>query len=91
VTLTTSGTGTITYSGTITVGGIHGTITATLSGQVSSTSALNAPIKLTYTITGGTGVWAGATGSGVAFLQTSQSASGQDFMLSLGSAVPGNA
>jgi hypothetical protein len=71
----------------VTVGGIYGSVTATLSGQVSSSSDLNEPVKLTYTITGGTGAWAGATGSGVAFLQLSQTASGEGFILTFGNAT----
>lgn len=87
VNLTTSGTGPITYSGTVTVGGIHGSITVTLFGQVSSSAASNEPVKLTYEITGGTGVWVGATGSGVASLQLSQTDSGESFILTFGNAT----
>jgi hypothetical protein len=85
VTLTTSGTGTVTYSGTITIGGIHGTVTASLSGQVSGSSAQGASVDLTYTITGGTGAFAGATGTGAAVLQASTTPTGaQSYTLTFG-------
>ena len=43
-----------------------GTITVSLFGRVFGPSRLGVPIKLTYTIIGGTGAFAGVTGSGKA-------------------------
>jgi hypothetical protein len=56
----------VNYSGTVTLMASSGSITASLSGQVFGPTVLGAPIDLTYTITGGTGAFAGATGSGKA-------------------------
>jgi hypothetical protein len=50
----------------VTLVAISGSVTATLSGRVFGSTVLGAPIDLTYTITGGTGAFAGATGSGKA-------------------------
>ena len=66
--LTVSGAEPVKYKGTETLVGASGTITLTLSGQVFGPSFLGGPIHLTYTITGGTGAYQGATGSGKAVL-----------------------
>jgi hypothetical protein len=65
-TLTGSGAEPVNYSGTVTLVAASGSITTNLSGRVFGPTVLGAPIDLTYTITGGTGAFAGATGSGKA-------------------------
>jgi hypothetical protein len=74
----------VVYSGTVTLVGASGTITATLSGRVFGPSYLNQPIHLTYTITGGTGAFAGAKGSGQATYLASALSTTSSFTLTFG-------
>jgi hypothetical protein len=87
-TLASSGAEPADYRGTVTLVGASGTITASLFGQVFGPQSLVTPIDLTYTITGGTGAFAGATGSGkVVFSQRISSPAG-DVALTFGDATP---
>jgi hypothetical protein len=65
--LKTSGAEPVVYTGDITLVGATGSITASLSGRLFGPNRLGETIDLTYTITGGTGAFQGATGSGQAF------------------------
>src|SRR5262249_9440097 len=65
-TLAAWGAGRVKSAGRVPLVGAPGSITASLAGQVFGPSILGAPIDLTYTITGGTGAFKGATGSGKA-------------------------
>jgi len=65
-TLTTRGAEPVTYNGTITLVGATGSITASLHGLLLGADHLEETIHLTYTITGGTGAFRGAAGSGLA-------------------------
>jgi hypothetical protein len=67
-TLSASGAEPMNYSGTLTLVGSSGSVTLSLSGQVFGPVSLTQPVDLTYTITGGTGAYQDATGSGHAVL-----------------------
>jgi hypothetical protein len=67
-TLSASGAEPMTYTGKVSLVSASGTITLSLSGEVFGPQSLGGPIDLTYTITGGTGAFQGATGSGKAVL-----------------------
>ena len=69
--LKVSGAEPVTYSGTMTLAGASGSITLSLFGRLFGPNRLGAPIDLTYTITGGTGAFQGATGSGTAIFSPS--------------------
>jgi hypothetical protein len=56
------------YKGVVTLVGASGSVTLGLSGEVFGPLRLGGKIDLTYTITGGTGAFQGATGSGKADL-----------------------
>jgi hypothetical protein len=86
-TLTTSGAEPVNYSGTITLVGATGSITASLSGQLFGPDRPGETIHLTYTITGGTGAFQGATGSGQAYFAGMASSTGEGFTLSFGVAT----
>lgn len=62
--LTARGAEPVRYSGSITLVGSHGTITASLYGIQGGPQSPFEPVSLTYTITGGTGAYAGDSGSG---------------------------
>ena len=87
-TLTASGGEPVTYTGTVTLVGASGTITASLVGQVFAAMGLYAPIELTYTITGGTGAFAGATGSGKALYSPNLASSSDAMALTFGDTTP---
>jgi hypothetical protein len=85
--LTTSGAEPVTYSGTITLAGSTGSVTATLSGRLFGPTRFGQPIALTYTITGGTGAFQGAFGSGQASFILNFSGAGASFVLTFGNAT----
>jgi hypothetical protein len=58
----------MTYKGTVTLVGASGSITLNLSGQHLGPQQIGRTIDLAYTITGGTGAFESATGSGKAVL-----------------------
>jgi len=87
VSLHATGAEPVVYSGTITLVGASGTITATLSGRVFGPSYLNQPIHLTYTITRGTGAFAGAQGSGEASYLASGLSTTSSFTLTFGNST----
>jgi hypothetical protein len=62
--LTARGAEPVRYSGTITLVGSNGTITASLYGILGGPERPFEPVSLTYTITGGTGAYQGDSGSG---------------------------
>ena len=84
VSLTASGAEPVVYRGTVTLVGASGSITVSLYGQVLGPSFLDAPIHLSYTITGGTGAFNGATGSGQALFQSSMMSTAGAFSLAFG-------
>ena len=67
-TLTATGAEPMVYQGTLTLVGASGSITISLSGEVLGPAQISGSVDLTYTITGGTGAYQGATGSGKAVL-----------------------
>jgi hypothetical protein len=67
-TLSVSGAEPMIYSGRVTLAGSSGSVTLTLSGRVFGPVFIGNPVDLTYTITGGTGAYQHATGSGNAVL-----------------------
>jgi hypothetical protein len=87
-TLTPSGAEPVNYSGTVTLVASSGSITASLSGRLFGPNRLGAPIVLTYTITGGTGAFAGATGSGKAVFSPSIAAQPGEVALTFGNTTP---
>jgi hypothetical protein len=64
--LTSRGAEPVRFSGSITLAGSHGTITAKLYGILAGPERPFEPVSLTYTITGGTGAYQGDSGSGYA-------------------------
>ena len=54
----------VTYTGTLTLTGKTGSITASLFGRLFGPQHPGEPVNLTYTITGGTSAFKGASGSG---------------------------
>jgi hypothetical protein len=87
-TLTTSGAEPVNYTGTVTLVGASGNITASLAGRVFGPSVIGAPINLTYTITGGTGRFRGATGSGKAVFSPSVPSHAGEVALTFGDTPP---
>ena len=83
-TMTTSGAEPVIYTGEITLVSATGNVTAELSGRLFGPSRLDETIDMTYTITGGTGAFQGATGSGQAVLTTIVSSTGESFSLAFG-------
>lgn len=67
-TLSASGAEPMVYRGTETLVGASGSITLSLAGQVFGPVMIGGSVEMTYTITGGTGAFLGATGSGKAVL-----------------------
>jgi len=67
-TLSASGAEPMNYSGTLTLVGSSGSVTLSLSGRVFGPVSIGQPVDLTYTITGGTGSYQDATGTGKAVL-----------------------
>jgi hypothetical protein len=67
-TLSASGAEPMNYSGTVTLVGSSGSVTLSLSGRVFGPVSIGQSVDLTYTITGGTGAYQHATGSGKAVL-----------------------
>jgi len=67
-TLSASGAEPMNYSGTVTLVGSSVSVTLSLSGRVFGPVSLDQTVHLTYTITGGTGAYHDATGSGDAVL-----------------------
>jgi hypothetical protein len=86
--LTASGAEPVKYTGTVTLVGASGSITVRLVGQVFGPSILGAPIDLTYTITGGTGAFKGATGSGKAVFSPSLASRAGEVALTFGDTPP---
>jgi hypothetical protein len=86
--LTTSGAEPVNYTGTVTLVGASGNITASLAGRVFGPTVIGAPINLTYTITGGTGRFRGATGSGKAVFSPSIASPASDVALTFGNTTP---
>ncbi len=86
--MTASGAEPVNYTGTVTLVGASGSITASLVGRVFGPSVLGAPIKLTYTITGGTGAFEGATGSGKAVFSPSIASQAGEVALTFGDTTP---
>jgi hypothetical protein len=78
----------VNYSGTVTLVAASGSITASLSARVFGPTVLGAPIDLTYTITGGTGAFAGATGSGKAVFSPSIASHPGEVALTFGNTTP---
>src|SRR4029077_2266672 len=78
----------VTYTGTLTLAGASGTITASLAGQVFGPSRLGVPIRLTYTITRGTGAYAGVTGAGRPVYSPSLASQANSVALTFGDADP---
>jgi hypothetical protein len=83
--LKASGAEPVVYTGDITLVGATGTITASLSGRLFGPNRLGETIDLTYTITGGTGAFQGAAGSGEAFFTPTGFNVSGGFSLSFGS------
>jgi hypothetical protein len=67
-TLSASGAEPMNYSGTVTLVGSSGSVTLSLTGRLFGPVSIGRPVDLTYTITGGTGAFEDATGSGNAVL-----------------------
>lgn len=67
-TLSASGAEPVNYSGTVTLVGSSGSVTLSLSGRLFGPNYIGETVDLTYTITGGTGAYQDATGSGKAVL-----------------------
>lgn len=65
-TLTSKGAEPVTYTGKVTLTGSTGSVTATVFGRLFGFSRPFEKVNMTYTITGGTGAFAGASGSGAA-------------------------
>jgi hypothetical protein len=84
-TLTATGAEPVVYSGNITLVSSTGSVTVALSGRQFGPSRLGQPIALTYTITGGTGTFQGAIGSGHASFALNISRAGPGFVLTFGS------
>ncbi len=78
----------VVYTGTITLVGDAGSITASLSGRLFGPQYPGEKVSLTYTITGGTGKFRGATGSGRAVYSPVISSPAGDFALTFGTAAP---
>jgi hypothetical protein len=70
--------------GTITLIGSAGSVTVDLAGRVFGPTRLGQPIVLTYSVTGGTGLFQGASGSGQASFTLTLSGAGDDFVLTFG-------
>src|SRR5262249_3664378 len=87
-TLTASGAEPVKYAGTVTLVGASGSITASLGGQGVGAAIICAPIDLTYTITGGTGAFKGATGSGKAVFSPSLASRAGEVALTFGDTPP---
>jgi hypothetical protein len=88
-TLTAWGAEPVTYAGTITLVGATGSVTASLSGLLFGPDRLGETINLTYTITGGTGAFQGASGSGKASftaMNSSTATAANGFVLAFGDA-----
>jgi hypothetical protein len=75
-TLSAHGAEPVTFTGTVTLTGKTGSITASLFGRLFGAQYPGEPVNLTYTITGGTGTFAGASGSGRAVFRPLISATG---------------
>jgi hypothetical protein len=67
-TFSASGAEPVNYTGKLTLVGSSGSVTLSLSGRLFGPNYIGRPIDLTYTITGGTGAYQDATGSGKAAL-----------------------
>jgi hypothetical protein len=80
-TLTGSGAEPVTYTGTITLVGATGTITASLYGLHFGPDYPGETIDLIYTVTGGTGAFQNATGGGHAVFTAATSGAGGGFGL----------
>jgi hypothetical protein len=87
-TLTTMGAEPVVYSGNIKLVSSTGSVTVALSGRQFGPSRLGQPIALTYTITGGTGTFQGAIGSGHASFVLNISSAGTSFVLTFGDPTP---
>jgi hypothetical protein len=86
--LTARGAEPVVYSGTVTLAGANGSITASLFGLLFGPQRLGQKVALTYTITGGTGAYQGATGSGKAIDSPIIKSPAGDFALTFGTATP---
>jgi hypothetical protein len=82
--LMASGAEPVTYGGTVTLVGLTGSVTLGLSGRQFGVNPLGQRISLTYTITGGTGAFQGARGSGQASLTMSVPGAAPSFVLTFG-------
>jgi hypothetical protein len=82
--LAASGAEPVKYSGTVTLVGLTGSVTLDLSGQQFGANQFGQRIRLTYTITRGTGAFLGAGGSGQASLAVNVSGAGESFVLTFG-------
>jgi hypothetical protein len=77
----------VVFTGTITLSGPTGGVTAQLKGRLFGPTYPRESVHLTYTITGGTGAFRGATGSGKALFLPHFNGSPTLFMLSFGDAA----
>jgi hypothetical protein len=82
--LTASGAEPVSYNGTVTLFGSTGSVTLNLVGQQFGANHQDQPVRLTYTITGGTGAFGGASGSGQASLTTGVPGASPSFVLTFG-------
>jgi hypothetical protein len=87
-TLTARGAEPVTFSGTVTLVGSTGSVTATLFGRLFGPEFLGEKVNLTYTITGGTGAFKGASGNGKAVFSPIIASPAGDFALTFGNATP---
>jgi hypothetical protein len=78
----------VVYSGTVTLVGAKGSITASLTGLLIGPQRLGQKVTLTDTITGGTGAFRGATGSGKVIYSPIINSPAGDFALTFGTATP---
>jgi hypothetical protein len=74
----------VTFTGTVTLVGATGSVTATLFGRQFGATRPGEKVNLTYTITGGTGAFQGASGSGSAVFSPIITSPSGDFALTFG-------
>jgi hypothetical protein len=86
--LTAHGAEPVVFTGTITITGTNGSVTAKLKGRLFGPTYPRESVHLIYTITGGTGAFRGATGTGKALFLPHFNGSPTLFVLTFGDAPP---
>jgi hypothetical protein len=87
-TLSARGAEPVTYRGTLTLKGASGSITIRLFGRLFGPEFLGEKINLTYTITGGTRAFQGASGTGKAVFSPLIASKPGEFALTFGGLKP---